>query len=113
MNERMMVVTLLTLLSIYRLIDFKVKPDTDTIISPFKGKERSFNLKPAFDDLLGIDPLLKLNTPRLIKLESAGPNAVKSAWGASIDALSFIHEPKLFMIYALYNLKCGQSFLTL
>lgn len=113
MNERMMVVTLLTLLSIYRLIDFKVKPDMETISAPFKGKERSFHLIQAFNDLLGVDPLLKLNTPRLIKLESAGPNAVKSAWGSSLDALSFIHEPKLFLIYALYNLKCGQSFLTL
>jgi len=83
----MIVVTLLTLLCIYRLINFKVKPDLDTIVSPHDAKEKTLvpcdevkdPIGLALKDLLGINPLLKLNNPRLIKLESAGPNAVKSA----------------------------------
>jgi hypothetical protein len=79
MNERMMCVTLLTLLSIYRLIDYKVIPNIDTIIGQFTGKERSFLVSSALADLFGHIPTLKLNNPRLIMLESAGPNTVKSA----------------------------------
>lgn len=83
----MMVVTLLTLLCIYRLINYKVKPDLDTIVSPHDAKEKTLvpceGVKDPFGqaltDLFGINPLLKLNNPRLIMLESAGPNAVKSA----------------------------------
>jgi len=99
----MLVVTLLTLLCIYRLIDYKVKPDLGTIEKSFAGKLVTFPVNLALYDLLGVHTTLKLNKAKLIKLESAGPNAVKSAWSSSIDALAFIHEPKLFLIYALYN----------
>lgn len=120
-TERMMVVTLLSLLCIYRLINYKVKPDLDTIVSPHAAKEKTLTvcdkennpIGQALADLFGVDPQLKLNNPRLIMLESAGPNAVKSAWSASIDSLAFIHQPKLLLIYALYNWKCGQNWLTL
>jgi len=102
-TERMLVVTLLTLLCIYRLIDYKVKPDLGTIELPSAGKLSTFPVDLALYDLLGVNTTLKLNNPRLIKLETAGPNAVKSAWSSSIDSLAFIHEPKLFLTYLLYN----------
>lgn len=114
MNERMMVVTLLSLLSIYRLIDFKVVPDLETIKSPFSGSYKTLPvITQALYDLLGNKLRLKLNNPRLIMLESAGPNAVKSAWSSSIDSLAFIHEPKAFIAWSIYNLLTGQNFLTL
>jgi hypothetical protein len=78
-GERMLVVTLLTLLCIYRLIDYKVKPDLGTIEKSFAGKVVTFQVNLALYDLLGVNTTLKLNNARLIKLETAGPNAVKSA----------------------------------
>jgi len=78
-NERMLVVTLLTLLCIYRLIDYKVKPDLETIEKSFAGKIKTFPVNLALNDLLPKNTTLKLTKPRLIKLETAGPNACKSA----------------------------------
>jgi hypothetical protein len=75
----MLVVTLLTLLCIYRLIDYKVQPDLGTITSPFGGKLNTFPVIGALSDLLGKNTSLKPINLRLIKLETAGPNAVKSA----------------------------------
>jgi hypothetical protein len=99
----MLVVTLLTLLCIYRLIDYKVKPDLGTIEKSFAGKLVTFQVNLALYDLLGVNTTLNLNNARLIKLESAGPNAVKSAWSSSIDSLSFIHEPRCFIHLVIYN----------
>lgn len=99
----MLVVTLLTLLCIYRLIDYKVKPDLGTITKSFAGKLVTFPVNLALYDLLGISTTVKLSNARLIMLESAGPNAVKSAWSASIDALAFIHEPCTLWYLFLYN----------
>jgi hypothetical protein len=113
--ERMLVVTLLTLLCIYRLINYKVKPDLGSILDPQEGKIVTFPLvkvRLALYDLLGVGTTVKLNNARLIMLESAGPNAVKSAWSASVDALAFIHYPRTFWYWALYNWKCGNNFLT-
>jgi hypothetical protein len=77
--ERMLVVALLTLLCIYRLIDYKVKPDIGTIEKSFAGNIKTFPVNQALYDLLPKDTTLKLPSFRLIKLETAGPNAVKSA----------------------------------
>jgi len=112
-TERMLVVTLLTLLCIYRLIDYKVKPDLGTITKSFTGKLVTLPVNLALYDLLGISTTVKLSNARLIMLESAGPNAVKSAWSASIDALAFIHEPRTLWYLFLYNWKCGNLFLIL
>jgi hypothetical protein len=110
--ERMLVVALLTLLCIYRLIDFKVKPDLGTIERSFAGNIKTFPVIQALCDLLNNDITLKLAKFRLIKLETAGPNAVKSAWSSSIDAIAFIHEPFVFLQLSIYNWQCGQQFLS-
>jgi hypothetical protein len=110
--ERMLVVALLTLLCIYRLIDYKVKPDIGTIEKSFAGNIKTFPVNQALYDLLPKDTTLKLPSFRLIKLETAGPNAVKSAWSSSIDSLAFIHEPFVFLQLFLYNWQCGQQFLS-
>jgi hypothetical protein len=79
LGERMLVVTLLTLLCIYRLIDYKVKPTLDTITKCSEGKLSTFPTELALYDLLGVKAQKELSNARLIMLESAGPNAVKSA----------------------------------
>jgi hypothetical protein len=80
-TSRKVCVTILTLLSIYRVINYKVIPNLDSIIEPGKGKDLDITkyLKPIFHNLLGKDYKFKIGKPELIGLESSGPNANKSA----------------------------------
>jgi hypothetical protein len=94
----------LTLLSIYRVFPTKPKPKLDTITDPFIGvSERLSDLRPAVREIFGVSEF-KLGNPRLIKLETAGPNASKSAWSSSIDVLAFIHYPAEFFHFVRYCL---------
>jgi hypothetical protein len=77
-------VAILTLLSIYRVIAFKVKPDLSSIIEPFSGLylKPEFNLvDKAFKELFPSinKSKLSLDRPQLLKIETTGPNANKSA----------------------------------
>jgi hypothetical protein len=92
--NRKMVVCILSLLSIYRVFPTHVKPSLETIISPHTGLTKTLNLsqiKLALRELKLYR--LKLRQPELIKLESAGPNARKSAWSSSLDAIAFYRHP--------------------
>lgn len=75
------VVCILSIISVYRVFPTKVKPKLDTIIDPFVGTTRTFDssaVKLALSELTkGL--VFKLHSPKLLKLETAGPNAVKSA----------------------------------
>jgi hypothetical protein len=98
-NQRV-VVCILSCLSVFRVFPTSTKPKLGTIIDPFSGSSRSFErsaLKLAIKDLLG-NARLKMSPPVIIKLETTSPNAKKSAWGASIDALAFIDHP-LTLVY--------------
>lgn len=78
-NQRV-VVCILSILSVFRVFPTKVKPSLGTIIAPFDGMNRSIDtaiLKKALVEL--IPGTLRLRSPHLLKLESAGPNAKRSA----------------------------------
>lgn len=94
----------LMLLSVYRVFPTKVKPDLETIISPFSGisptlpqteiehvVKRFVRGKVAFGPYRGFIS------------ESAGPNMNVATWSSGIDALAFIWYPKQL----LYFLKIG------
>lgn len=90
------VVCILTLLSIFRVVGYKVKPNLASILKPFKGTTRSFDsslLKLALKQLS--IRTLKLSDPILLVIEKASPNASKSAWSSSLDAVAFIYYPKV------------------
>jgi len=59
-------------------------------------------IKLALVEIFGGTPKFALSSPKLIKLESAGPNAIKSAWGASIDAIAFFDHPWTLFYYLKY-----------
>lgn len=75
------VVCILSVLSVYRVFPTKVLPKLGTILEPFSGSTRTFErsaLKRALKDLLG-NARLRLPKPVLLQLETASPNAKKSA----------------------------------
>lgn len=97
--------SVLTLISIFRVFPTTVKPKLDTITQPFTGMGKTLsNLDSAVWEVFGRSGI-QLISPKLIKLETAGPNAVKSAWGSSLDALAFIHYPKEYYNFFRYCLK--------
>lgn len=74
------VVCILSILSVFRVFPTKVKPSLGTIIEPFNGITETINISLIKSALAELIPnRLVLSQPTLIKLESAGPNAVKSA----------------------------------
>nr|WLK77422.1 RNA-dependent RNA polymerase [Suillus luteus mitovirus 5] len=95
-NDRGLIICLLTILSLYRVCPTKVKPSLDTITGSFEGLSETFNsniIGSAVKDLVG-DTKLRLGKFRIIGGESTGPNSYKSVWGSDIDAIAFIHYPK-------------------
>lgn len=93
---------ILSLISIYRVFPTSAKVKLNTVTDPFIGTYESLsNLRPAVREVFGRLEL-KLSSPKLIKLESAGPNAVKSSWGSSLDALAFLNNPLQFAGFASY-----------
>jgi len=92
------------MISVYRVFPTKVKPKLDTVTDPFSGLNKTFDksqINLALKELLGRTQI-SLSIPKLIKLETASPNTVKSAWGASIDALAFIDHPIALYNYIVY-----------
>jgi hypothetical protein len=98
------IVCILSIVSVYRVFPTKVKPKLDTVTDPFSGLNKTFDksqINLALKELLGRTQI-SLSIPKLIKLETASPNTVKSAWGASIDALAFIDHPIALYNYIVY-----------
>jgi hypothetical protein len=100
---------ILTLISIFRVFPTHVKPKLDTIVSGFTGSVKTFDhnrLKLACRDLLYNSINRKPNfVCKIIGGESAGPNGFKAAWTSGIDALAFIHSPKLLFSLSIWYWK--------
>jgi len=78
-NQRL-VVCILSVISVFRVFPTKVKPSLDTITAPFDGIARTIDssaIRLALAELT--TGSFNVKSPTLVKLESAGPNAVKSA----------------------------------
>ncbi|QMU24933.1 RNA-dependent RNA polymerase [Botryosphaeria dothidea mitovirus 1] len=93
-SRRRTIVALITILSVYRVLPTTVKYNLDSIVQPFSGISRSFDLPDIRKaiDRLGLKNL-RLTKSKLIGSEASGPNSYKAVWGTVIDALAFIHNP--------------------
>lgn len=104
-KARKAVIAILTLLSIFRIFPTKVKPSLDSITKPFDGKAKSLNPEMVKEAL---DSILTTNDGRRLRISirafkphvssKAGPNGPFNTWGAGMDALAFIHEPKQLIL---------------
>jgi hypothetical protein len=103
-GDKSVVVCILTVLSFFRVYKNKARPNLSSILKPFSGTTTSFDarlLKRAIKSLsLG---RLVINKPKLLLIEKASPNAVKSTWGASLDAVAFIFYPRVLWNYIVFN----------
>lgn len=91
---RRAIIGCLTIISIFRSFETKVKESLDTIVNPFEGMERTLphdEVKRAVESLGKSKLSIGSFTP--VVSQKAGPNAPFSTWSAGIDALAFIHYP--------------------
>jgi len=83
----------LTVLSMYRVLNFVAKPDLATITDPFNG------ISPLLD-INELGRVLSLFPRRAVKglswfiSESAGPNGPRATWFAGADAIAIIENPR-------------------
>jgi hypothetical protein len=104
-SNKGVVVCILTLLSVFRIFDVKAKPNLGSILKPFSGTIRSIDLdmlKLALHNLGLRSGSLRLKAPKLLLIEKASPNASKSTWSSSLDAVAFLFYPETLKAYILY-----------
>lgn len=98
---------ILSLISIYRVFPTKVLPTLRTITQPWMGVSNSIlRSEEAVLELFG-KKKLRISKPRLIQMESSGPNAFKSAFNSGWDALSFISYPYQLLHWSRLGFKLG------
>jgi len=79
-EDQSVVRAVLSLVSMYRVMSTKVRPKLDTIVQPFNGVALTLSgLKEALRSLNFGTIYPSLRRATLLKIESAGPNAHKSA----------------------------------
>jgi len=97
-HDRRIFIAILSLISIFRVIGFKVEPDLSTIVAPFTGSKKSFDileLSLALRNLLGSKSLDIGNIKSFI-LETSGPNGFRSTWASPLDAIAYRYYPQEF-----------------
>lgn len=117
------IVSILSLIAVFRVMKTNVDVSLKTIISPFTGEVRTFNkdilkfaintltspvlVRSIYDPFTGTSqntfkdgPKIDLSIGKFIPHMSpkSGPNGRLSTWSSGMDALAFIHEPKKALI---------------
>lgn len=104
-GDKGVAVCILTLLSVYRIFSNQARPNLKSILAPFSGTVQTFDVELLEHALrvLSIGPLV-IRRPKLLLIEKASPNSVKSTWGSSIDAIALMLYPQTWIAYAKYAL---------
>lgn len=108
------VVCILTVLSVFRIFSNVAKPNLGSILKPFSGTTKSFDsrlLKSAIKNLSFGS--LRLKSPKLLLIEKASPNASKSTWSSSLDAVAFLFYPRTLIAYCKYALGISHGWIWL
>jgi len=96
-KDRNVLIAILSLVSVFRVMGFKVTESLKTIVSQFSGITKSYDpaiLGSAIFNLFGPGRKLTFGPVKAVILESAGPNGFKSTWAASLDAIAYLFYPK-------------------
>lgn len=93
-----LIVAVLSLISLFRVLPTKVKPDLTSIIEPFNGVSRSLDATLIREALVRLNMLKKGRNLELKMTlsQKAGPNGKISLFNTAIDALAFVAYPKNF-----------------
>lgn len=92
MKDRLVVRTVLTVLSLYRVMNFVSRPNLATITDPFNGISPLF-LISELEGVLNLLPKAVLKGVSWTIGESAGPNGPRATWFAGADALAWLDNP--------------------
>lgn len=99
-TQRRSIIATLTIISVFRQFPTKVKPSLDTITAPFSGVSQTLDqgrIQNAIDSIMdnaGKRRKIIIGNFMPHVTSKAGPNGPFSTWGASMDAIAFIHEPR-------------------
>jgi len=91
----------LTVLSFYRVISFRQKPDLSSIIGSFTGVSPLF-LTEELVKVMALFPKVQLGKPSWFISESAGPNGPKATWFSFVDAISFLYNPRQWVAWLVF-----------
>lgn len=104
--QRKSIIATLTILNVFRTFPTKVKPSLGTVIEPFSGVSKTLDpdlIAKAIESVVQIPGRKWSHKVGIGSFEphvtsKAGPNGPFSTWGAGIDALAFIHEPRQLLL---------------
>lgn len=102
----------LTVLSFYRVLNFRAKPNLDSITLPFSGVGPSLphweleKVRTLFGNL-------RFGGFSWFISESAGPNGPKATWFSFVDCISFLYCPKIWASWLEFSLRRGHFALVL
>jgi len=102
-HDRTVVRIILSILSFYRVLQFKALPDLSTITGAFTGVSASF--APA--ELRNVLTLFKLRVAGNLSWtisEAAGPNGPKATWFSGCDAIALIFHPKQWVCIIAFGI---------
>lgn len=114
LSSKLELVCILSVLSIFRVLKTNPTADLSSITQPFSGYSRTFDADMIINSLKslleasGQEKLnFKVKIPWLVGGETSGPNSHKAIWGAEIDAIAFLYQPKVLRSFVLLLLKTG------
>jgi len=96
----------LTILCLYRVMNFVSKPNLATITDPFNGVSPQLEINELEKVISQFKrPVVKGLTWSIS--ESAGPNGPKSTWFAGADAIAFIFDPLKWVEFICFSILSG------
>lgn len=106
-NDRLVVRSVLTVLSFYRVMNFVSKPNLATITDPFNGVSPLFLIEELVIVLKRL-PKVSVGSVSWTIGESAGPNGPRATWFAGADALAWVEHPLMLMYLYEFMFRSGQ-----
>nr|QDH88581.1 MAG: RNA-dependent RNA polymerase [Mitovirus sp.] len=111
LKDRLVVRTVLTVLSMYRVLNFVSKPNLATITDPFNGISPLLDIN-ELGRVLALFPRMIIKGVSWSISESAGPNGPRATWFAGSDAIAFLENPRQW-IFLLGFIVINRQFLAL
>jgi len=99
----------LSVSSLYRVIECEGAVDTSPIVGEFNGVNQSLPMVEISRVLEELPRLYLRGKPNLLSLTSSGPNNKYSVLGYPIDAVAFLKSPKLFINYWCISSELGSN----
>lgn len=102
----------LTVLSFYRVLNFRAKPSLDSITLPFSGVGSSLP-HWELEKVRALFGSVKFGGFSWFISESAGPNGPKATWFSFTDCISFLYNPLQWVTWIEFSLWRGHFALVL